>query len=74
VTTDECQLPVRLAPENIEIFIKILEGYDNLCLVTAIEPSKGEMLVRPTADTRADVLKILRHMPFPVEVIEKTAE
>lgn len=64
------QLPVRIARENIDLFNKIIEAYDNLCLVTALNPAQGELLLRLTPDTRPALLKILRHLPFPVEILE----
>ena len=69
---DSCHLTVTIPAEKIEIFNKIIEGYDNLCIVTAIEPSRGELLLRMTPDTRPEVLKVLRHLPFPVQFVEST--
>lgn len=67
---DPCHLTVTIPTEKIELFNKLMEGYDNLCIVTAIDPAAGELLLRMTPDTRPEVLKVLRHLPFPVEFVE----
>jgi len=68
VTDDVLSIPVVVASENIDVFNKIIEAYDNLALVTTVNPEEGRLIVWVTPDTRSDVIKILQHMPFPVEV------
>lgn len=68
--SSDYQLLVRIAPEDIDLFNKIIEAYDNLCLVTALDSARGELLLRLTPDTRPDLLKILKHLPFSVEICE----
>ncbi|ATW23980.1 DUF4911 domain-containing protein [Candidatus Formimonas warabiya] len=63
-------IPVQVSPNHIDVFNKILEAYDNLALVTAVDPGQGRLVVRVTPDTRKDTLKLLQHMPFPVEIME----
>lgn len=63
---------VRLDPQNIDVFNKIIEGYDNLALVTAIEPALGQLLVRVTPDTKKDALRLLKHLPFPIEIVSES--
>ncbi|MEL7566392.1 MAG: DUF4911 domain-containing protein [Dehalobacterium sp.] len=57
---------VQVASQNIDIFNKIIEAYDNLALVTAIDSKKGKLMVRVTKDTKKDTLRLLKHMPFAV--------
>jgi hypothetical protein len=68
---DSLEIFVRVNPENIDIFNKIVEAYDNLALVTAIHPQEGKLLVRVTKDTKKDTIKVLKHLPFPVEFCHK---
>lgn len=60
---------VQVAPENIDLFNKIIEAYDNLALVTAILPKEGQLLVRVSEDTKKDTMKLLKHLPFAVELV-----
>jgi len=59
---------VQVEPKNIDIFNKIIEAYDNLALVTAIDPKEGKLVVRVTGDTKKDTLRLLKRMPFPVDL------
>lgn len=69
---DLYHIEVKVDPGNIDVFNKILEGYDNLCIVTALRPERGEILVRVTPETRIDVIKILKHLPFSVDFTDST--
>ena len=60
---------VQVNPKDIDVFNKIIEAYDNLALVTALDAAQGKLLVRVTPDTKEDTLKLLNHLPFPVEFI-----
>ena len=51
--------------QRIDVFNKIIEAYDNLALVTALDPAQGKLLVQVTPDTKRDTLKLLNHLPFP---------
>lgn len=61
---------IQVDSQNIDYFNKITEAYDNLALVTAIDPGEGKLLVRVTKDTKKDTLKLLRHLPFPVNILK----
>lgn len=69
---DHESIPVKILPQHIDIFNKIIEGYDNLAVVTTTNAALGEVLVRVTQDTRKDVLKILKRMPFQVKIFLET--
>ncbi|MDD2496981.1 MAG: DUF4911 domain-containing protein [Desulfitobacteriaceae bacterium] len=71
ISDDRFHIPVKVEPGDIDIFNKILEAYDNLCLVTAVHPEFGKLVVRVTSDTRGEVIKILKHLPFPVTILER---
>ncbi|MGI6678615.1 MAG: DUF4911 domain-containing protein [Dehalobacterium sp.] len=68
---ENLNISVRIDPENINVFNKIIEGYDNLALVTAIEPINGKLLVRVTPDTKKDTLSLLKRLPFSVEILSE---
>lgn len=65
---DKLNILVQVDPQNIDVFNKIIEAYDNLALVTAIDPREGTLMVRVTEDTKKDTLRLLKHMPFPVDL------
>ena len=65
---DSLEIFVQVDPQNIDLFNKIMEAYDNLCLVTALDPGAGKLLVRVTKDTKKDTLKVIKHLPFPVKI------
>lgn len=71
---DHFHIWVKVDPSHIDIFNKIVEAYDNLAIVTAVDPGQGELVVRGTKDTKKDTLRLLKHMPFFVEIDEKDAE
>lgn len=63
-------ITVWVHPAHIELLNKIMEGYDNLAIVTAIDPSQGRMLIRVTDGMRREAEKIIRHLPFPVKICD----
>lgn len=71
IPDDRYHILVKVDPGDIDVFNKVMEGYDNLCLVTAVHPELGELVVRVTLDTRGEVIKILKHLPFPVTILER---
>lgn len=58
---------IRVNPSNIDLLNKILEGYDNHCMVTTVDAERGELVVWSTVDTKRNVLNILKQMPFFVK-------
>ena len=63
---DEQVLLCRITPADIDLFNKLLEGYDNLALVTTVDAALGRMSLRFAASARRDLLALLRHLPIPV--------
>lgn len=61
-------LVCRVAPRDIDLFNKLLEGYDNLAYVTTVDPGLGRMALRFAAAARKDILAILHCLPFPVAI------
>ncbi|MBR2783492.1 MAG: DUF4911 domain-containing protein [Firmicutes bacterium] len=61
-------LVCRVAPDDIDLFNKLLEGYDNLAYVTTVDAGVGRMVLRFAAAARKDLLAILHCLPFPVAI------
>lgn len=60
---------VEIAPHDIDFFNKLLEGYDNLALVTTLDAQLGKLALWVTEHAKKDVLAILKCLPVPVEVL-----
>jgi len=61
---------VEVAPYDIDFFNKLLEGYDNLTLVTTLDASLGKVALWVAKNARKDILAILKCLPVPVHVLE----
>ncbi|MCL2496402.1 MAG: DUF4911 domain-containing protein [Clostridiales bacterium] len=60
---------VEVAPHDIDFFNKLLEGYDNLALVTTLDAQLGKLALWVTKHAKKDVLAILKCLPVPVHII-----
>ena len=65
----ENKILLKLPKKKIANLNKIIEGYDNLGLVTTINADEGLALIHVTPDTRAPILKILAELTF-IEVLQ----
>ena len=61
---------VEVAPRDIDLFNKLLEGYDNLALVTTLDARLGKIALWVTKYAKKDMLAILKCLPVPVHVLE----
>jgi hypothetical protein len=61
---------VRVQPEQIDIFNKIVEAYDNLAIVSTVSAAEGTLACWVTADMRPILLKLLGKMPVKTEILE----
>ena len=61
---------VEVAPRDIDFFNKLLEGYDNLALVTTLDAKLGKIALWVAKHAKKDVLAILKCLPVPVHVLE----
>jgi len=64
--TDE--IYARVEPDKIDMLTKIVEAYDNLGIVSTLDQSSGQIVVRVTLDTWEDMMGILSNLPFPIEI------
>ena len=62
----------KISPYDIDFLTKIIEAYDNLGISSTINPSEGEIIIRVTEDTYHDMMDILHHMPFPVQILDSS--
>ncbi len=49
---------------------KLIEAYDNLGIVSTVNQAEGKVVIRVTSDTWAEMISILNHLPFLVDVIQ----
>ena len=61
---------VEVAPRDIDFFNKLLEGYDNMALVTTLDAKLGQIALWVAKHAKKDVLAILKCLPVPVHVVE----
>ncbi|MEG1538172.1 MAG: DUF4911 domain-containing protein [Clostridiales bacterium] len=61
---------LQIAPNDIDLFNKLLEGYDNMALVTTIDASLGRMALWVAEHAKKDIMAILHCLPIPVNFIE----
>ena len=62
------EIYVRIPKEKISFLTKIIEGYDNLGIVSTVSPGRGLAVIRVTPDTEADVRQVLSNLPFVEEI------
>lgn len=60
---------VRVAPEQIDRFNKIIEAYDNLAIVSTIDAGRGELVCWTTEDSRPILMKLLSKMRMNIEIL-----
>ena len=54
-----------VAPHDIDFFNKLLEGYDNLAMVTTIDAHLGHMVLRVAENAKKDIMAILHCLRIP---------
>ena len=59
---------VKVEPGDIDFFNKLLEGYDNLALVSTDDASLGRLVLRVAQCAKKDLLAVLHCMPIPVAI------
>jgi hypothetical protein len=60
----------RIKPENMTFVTRIIEGYEYLGVVTALDGKKGIGFVRTVPDTVKLTKEILSSLPFTVEILD----
>lgn len=59
---------VQVEPRDIDLFNKLIEGYDNMALVTTEDAGIGRLVLRVARNAKKDILAILHCLPIPVLV------
>lgn len=59
---------VQVEPRDIDLFNKLLEGYDNLALVSTADAALGKLVLRVAQCAKKDLMAILHCLPIPVAV------
>ena len=60
---------VEIAPADIDHFNKLIEGYDNLALVTTLDAKLGKVVLWVTKYTKKEILSILSCFPIPLRLV-----
>ena len=60
---------LQVEPQDIDLFNKLLEGYDNMALVTTLDAKIGRMALWSAEHAKKDLLAILKCLPIPVRLI-----
>lgn len=59
----------QIAPQQMTLVNRIIEGCEYLGVVTALDGKKGIGFVRTTKDTAQETKEILQNLPFPVTIL-----
>lgn len=65
------EIYAEVAPDKIDMLGKLIESFDNLGILSTLDPTRGLVVIRVTSDTFIEVKKILAHLPFPITIMEK---
>lgn len=69
INRDEGEMIVcQIEPRDIDFFNKLLEGYDNLALVTTVDATLGRLVLRVAKAAKKDLMAILHCLPIPVAI------
>ncbi len=60
---------VEIAPQDIDFFNKLIEGYDNLALVTTIDAKMGKLALWVARQSLKDLLAVLKCLPIPIHLV-----
>ena len=61
---------LKIPRKEITYLTKIIEGYDNIGIVSTIERNAGLVMIRLTPDTEPIIRSILAELPFVEEIHE----
>lgn len=54
--------------QDIDLFNKLFEGYDNMAMVTTVDAALGKLVIRFASAAKKDLLAVLHCMPIPVKI------
>lgn len=59
---------VQVEPADIDFFNKLIEGYDNMALVTTVDANLGQLVLRVAHHAKKDIMAVLHCLPIPVSI------
>ena len=59
---------VQVEPADIDLFNKLIEGYDNMAMVTTVDANIGQMVLRVAKHAQKDIMAVLKCLPIPVSI------
>ncbi len=71
----ECNDPsscirVRMKPDQVHFFTKIMEAYCHLVLISPINAREGIVALYATPDNMPEIRRIVLNFPHPIEILE----
>lgn len=70
----ENKIYLKVPKREITYLTKIIEGFDNLGVVSTINAQEGRVMIHLTPDTRAEIMGIIANLPFVEEIITEIRE
>jgi len=65
---DFARLPLRMAPERIHFLKFILEGYDNLAVLSTVDARLGKVEIRYPAMREAELVALLESLSSDIGI------
>ena len=65
------EIYAKVSPYDIDFLSKIIEAYDHIGVLSTLNPEEGRVIIRVTEDTWPDMMEILGHLPFPIELLDE---
>lgn len=62
---------VRMAPQEVHFFTKIMEAYCHMVFVSPVDTREGIVALYATPDNMPEVREILLNFPRPIEIIDQ---
>lgn len=70
----ENKVYLKIPKREITYLTKIIEGFDNLGVVSTINAQEGRVMIHLTPDTREEILAIITNLPFVEEITTEIRE
>jgi len=62
-------IKVRLQVKDVNLFTRIMEGYEHVVTLIPIDPQNGLIRLRPSPQLAGDVLAVLYRLPLSVDIL-----
>lgn len=59
---DDTRVYIEIPPEAVNYINRIIEGYEDLGILTTLDPKRATCQINSTADTRDIVIDVLTHL------------